>query len=57
MNLTNLYTDSDGNVIPNPKYGRGMKKKLAKAQRKLSRMKEAAVRDNRSLNELPVRSK
>ena len=51
MNLTNLYTDSDGNVIPNPKYGRGMKKKLAKAQRKLSRMKEAAVRDNRSLNE------
>ena len=51
MNLTNLYTDSDGNVIPNPKYGRGMKKKLAKAQRKLSRMKEGAVRDNRPLSE------
>ena len=47
MNLTNLYTDSDGNVVPNPKYGRGMKKKLAKAQRKLSRMKEGAVRANR----------
>ena len=51
MNLTNLYTDSDGNVIPNPKYGRGMKKKLAKAQRKLSRMKEAAKKENRPLNE------
>ena len=51
MNLTNLYTDSDGNVVPNPKYGRGMKKKLAKAQRKLSRMKEGAVRANRPLRE------
>ena len=51
MNLTNLYTDSDGNVIDNPKYGRGMKKKLAKAQRKLCRRKEAAIKDGRPLKE------
>ena len=51
MNLTDLYTDSDGNVIDNPKYGRGMKEKLAKAQRKLCRMKEAAIKDGRPLNE------
>ena len=51
MNLTNFYTDSDGNVIDNPKYGRGMKKKLAKAQRKLCRRKEAAIKDGRPLKE------
>ena len=50
MNLTDLYTDSDGRVIDNPKYGRGMKKKLAKAQRRLSRMKEAAIKDSRPLS-------
>ena len=51
MNLTDLYTDSDGRVIDNPKHGRGMKKKLAKAQRRLSRMKEAAIKDGRPPHE------
>lgn len=49
MNLTNLYTDSNGNVIANPKFGRGVKEKLAKGQKRLSRMKERAVKENRSL--------
>ena len=50
MNLTDLYTDSNGRVIDNPKYGRGMKKKLAKAQRRLARMKESAIKDGRPLS-------
>ena len=51
MNLTNLYTDSDGNVVPNPRYARNAKDKLAKAQKKLSRMAECAKKDGRSLTE------
>lgn len=49
MNLTNLYTDSSGNMVPNPRYGRSSRDKLAAAQRKLSRMKEQAIRDGRSI--------
>jgi len=51
MNLTNLYTDSDGNVVPNPKYGKHSKDRLAKAQKKLSRMAERAKKEGRSLRD------
>ena len=51
MNLSNLYTDSNGNVVPNPRYGRKTKDKLTKAQKKLSRMADCAKKDGRSLAE------
>ena len=50
MNLTNLYTDSNGNVIDNPRYGRSMQKKLSKAQKTLARMQENAKKEGVSLN-------
>lgn len=37
LNIENFLTDSQGQVVPNPRYYRTIKKKLAKAQRKLSR--------------------
>ena len=49
VNVENYYTDSNGNVVPNPAFYRNSEKKLIKAQRKLSRMAEAAKKDNRSI--------
>ena len=51
VNLTNLYTDSDGYVCPNKKVRRNAKDKLSKAQRKLSRMAVRAKKEGRSLLE------
>ena len=51
MNLTSLYMDSDGNSAENIRVGRNAKKKLAKAQRKLSRMAVGAKKEGRSLYE------
>ena len=49
VNVDNYYTDSNGNVVPNPAFYRNSEKKLIKAQKKLSRMAVAAKKDNRSI--------
>ncbi len=49
MNLENFYTDSDNNVVENPKYKRDFQKKLSKCQRIMSRRALQAERDTRSL--------
>ena len=51
LNVLELVVDSDGNVLENPKFLRKALKKLAKAQRKLSRMAEHAKKDGRPLSE------
>lgn len=51
LNLENFYTDSDGQVVDNPKCFAKEKKKLAKAQRKLSRRAERARKEGRTLAE------
>lgn len=45
VNVKNLYADSDGNIVSNPKCLAKSEKKLAKEQRKLSNKLEAAKRD------------
>lgn len=49
MNLDNFYTDSDGNVIDNPRYKRDIQKSLSKAQKVMSRRMERAKKDKRPL--------
>ena len=49
LNLTNLYSDSNGNVIDNPHFAVNAKRKVAKAQRKLSRRKCRAEAEGRSI--------
>ena len=51
LNVLELVVDSDGNVLENPKFLRKALKKLAKAQRKLSRMAEHAKKAGRPLPE------
>ncbi|MEY8736375.1 RNA-guided endonuclease InsQ/TnpB family protein [Lactobacillus sp. AN1001] len=51
LNTDNFLTDSEGNVITNPRYYRTIKGKLAKAQRKLSRRALRAKKEHRSLHE------
>lgn len=45
VNVKNTYSDSDGNVINNPKYLSKAEEKLAKEQRKLSKKLESAKSD------------
>ena len=49
VNLENFCSDSNGGVIENPKYRRAGRTKLAKAQRKLSRMACGAKKKNTTL--------
>jgi len=51
LNLDNFLTDSNGQVIANPRYYRMIKGKLAKAQRKLSRRARRAKKSQRHLSE------
>lgn len=51
LNTENFLTDSNGNVIANPRYYRTIKDKLSKAQRKLSRRALRAKKEHRSLHE------
>lgn len=51
LNTDNFLTDSEGNVIANPRYYRFIKGKLAKAQRKLSRRQLRAKKEGRSLRD------
>ncbi|MCT4487199.1 RNA-guided endonuclease InsQ/TnpB family protein, partial [Levilactobacillus parabrevis] len=50
LNLDNFLTDSNGQVIANPRYYRMIKGKLAKAQRKLSRRARRAKKSQRRLS-------
>ena len=50
LNTDNFLTDSNGNVVANPRYYRSIKGKLAKAQRKLSRRALRAKKEHRSLS-------
>ncbi|WP_125544556.1 RNA-guided endonuclease InsQ/TnpB family protein [Levilactobacillus lindianensis] len=51
LNLDNFLTDSNGQVIDNPRYYRTIRGKLAKAQRKLSRRARRAKKSQRRLLE------
>lgn len=49
LNLTELVNDSEGGSFKNPRFLRKSEKRLAKAQRKLSRRAERARKDGRRL--------
>lgn len=49
VNIENLYADSNGNIVDNPKYRSSMKDKLAREQWKLSRKMTAAKREGRDI--------
>lgn len=49
LNTENFLTDSEGNVVANPRYYRTIKNKLAKAQRTLNRRRTRAKKDGRKL--------
>lgn len=51
LNVENFCTDSDGNVIENPKFRRNLQEKLAREQRKLSRKAERAKKERRPLQD------
>ncbi len=48
LNLTNFLYCSDGTQIDNPKFGRSLKDKLAKEQRKLSLKRNRAEKEGRN---------
>jgi transposase, IS605 OrfB family, central region len=49
LNTDNFLTDSQGHFVPNPRYYRTIKGKLAKEQRILSRRQRRAKKEHRSL--------
>lgn len=49
LNLDNFLTDSEGNVVDNPRFYRKMKAKLTKAQRKLSKRCARAKKEHRPI--------
>ena len=51
LNLDNFLTDSENNVIDNPRFLKNMEEKLKKAQKKLSCMYESAKKDKRNLRD------
>ena len=51
LNTDNLLTDSKGHVVPNPRYYRTIKDKLAKEQRILSRRQRRAKQAHRPLRD------
>ena len=51
LNIDNFLTDSEGNIVPNPRYYRTIKGKLAKEQRILSRRQQRAKKEHRSLRD------
>ena len=51
LNTDNFLTDSGGNIVPNPRYYRTIKGKLAKEQRVLSRRQQRAKKEHRSLRD------
>lgn len=51
LNTDNFLTDSEGNIVSNPRYYRTIKGKLAKEQRILSRRQQRAKKEHRSLRD------
>ena len=51
LNTDNFLTDSEGDIVPNPRYYRTIKGKLAKEQRILSRRQQRAKKEHRSLQD------
>ena len=51
LNTDNFLTDSEGNIVPNPRYYRTIKGKLAKEQCILSRRQQRAKKEHRSLRD------
>lgn len=51
MNLSNFLTDSDGNVVENPRYRRNYMKRIAREERRLALMRERAKVEHRSLRD------
>lgn len=51
LNLDNYYTDSNGKVIPNPRFFRTQEERLSRMLRILSRRFEVAKRQKRSLKD------
>lgn len=49
LNLTNLYTDSDGNEVDNPRFAKNARRDITKAQRVLSRRCIRAKAEGRAL--------
>lgn len=49
LNIENFYADSNGNFVDNPKYYHKVRKRLAKAQRKLSKRMDRAKKEKRPL--------
>lgn len=49
LNLDNFLTESNGSMVANPRFYRKARKKLAKAQRILSRRQRRAKKEKRSL--------
>ena len=49
LNIENFYADSNGNFVDNPKYYHKVRKRLAKAQRKLSKRMYRAKKEMRHL--------
>ena len=47
LNTDNFLTDSEGNIVPNPRYYHTIKGKLAKEQRILSRRQRRAKKEHR----------
>lgn len=50
LNLENFLTDSNGEVVENPRYYRKSAEKLAKARRKLNQLQNRAKQDGRPLS-------
>ena len=51
LNVENFYADSNGEIVANPRYYRRQKRRLANAQRKLSRRIVRAKKEHRPLRE------
>lgn len=51
LNIENFLTDSDGNVVANPRYYRAIRGKLAQQQRKLARRALRAKKEHRPLRD------
>ena len=51
LNIENFYADSDGNFVNNPKYYHKIRKRLAKAQRKLNKRMYRAKKEKRHLKD------
>ena len=50
FNVENLYTDSEGRVVANPRWRRRVEEKLGFEQRRLSRRRERARKEQRPLH-------